>query len=77
MTKKEEKNYYPMFGILMTDEEVKHITDFFGRSIDEIDPLDIPAYIRRRSDQQYSEDYPLGGMIEPYDIEREKELLKN
>ena len=24
--------------------------------------------------RQYSEDYPLGGMIEPYDIEKEKEL---
>jgi len=22
-----------------------------------------------------SEDYPLGGMLEPYDIEREKEIL--
>ena len=25
----------------------------------------------------YSEDYPLGGSIEPYDIEREEELLND
>lgn len=24
--------------------------------------------------EDYSEDYPLGGMVEPYDIEREKNL---
>jgi len=26
--------------------------------------------------EEYSEDYPLGGMVEPYDIEREKELTE-
>lgn len=27
------------------------------------------------NEQEYSEDYPIGGMVEPYDIEREQELL--
>ena len=26
--------------------------------------------------ENYSEDYPLGGMLEPYDIEKEKELVE-
>lgn len=26
--------------------------------------------------QEYSADYPLGGMLEPYDIEREQELVE-
>jgi hypothetical protein len=26
-------------------------------------------------DDNFSEEYPLGGMVEPYDIEREKEML--
>jgi len=26
--------------------------------------------------EECSEDYPLGGMIEPYDIEKEKELTE-
>lgn len=28
----------------------------------------------KKEESQFSEDYPLGGMIEPYDIEREKNL---
>lgn len=27
-------------------------------------------------EKEFSEDYPLGGMCEPYDIEREKELIE-
>lgn len=27
-------------------------------------------------EKDYSPEYPLGGMIEPYDIEREKELVE-
>lgn len=27
------------------------------------------------NEQDYNPEYPLGGMIEPYDIEREKDML--
>ena len=29
------------------------------------------------TNKEASEDYPLGGLIEPYDIQREQELLDN
>jgi hypothetical protein len=37
---------------------------------------DIPAIWRAKGFDDCSEEYPLGGSLEPYDIEREKELLK-
>ena len=72
----------------MTSEEIKQIQTYFGKPIDKIDEKDIPAYIRERelkkevrqleaedrlAEEAGSEEYPIGGMVEPYDIEREKE----
>ena len=45
-----------------------------ARLIDRVQCENCGADGRRFERQECSEDYPLGKMIEPYDIEREKEL---
>ena len=63
----------------MTKQEYKNIRRVCGKSFKKID---IPAYIRKREldtklkkGSDCSAQNPLGGTLEPYDIEREKEML--
>lgn len=42
----------------------------------ELEKIEAEERLAEELKQEYSEDYPLGGMIEPYDIEREKELTE-
>lgn len=62
----------------MTIQERENIVRVCGKHFER---SDVPTYIRNRDQveeqEYYNEcciDYPLGGMAEPYDIEREKEL---
>jgi hypothetical protein len=56
---------------IMTHEEEKEVIRVCGKDYEE---SDIPSYIRNREVTEMEIEYPLGGMVEPYDIEREKEL---
>ena len=61
----------------MTKKTIKELEDFFKQSINDIEELEIPTYIRNEEEErdEFTDEYPLGGgVIEPYDIEREKEL---
>ena len=66
----------------MTIQEQEQVKRVCGRNYE---TSDIPTYIRNREDESvgelleelfdnFSNEYPLGGVIEPYDIEREKDL---
>jgi hypothetical protein len=63
----------------MTIQEQKEIERVYQKDISEVDELEIPTYIRNRGDEDddkndYSPEYPLGGVLEPYDIRVEDEL---
>ncbi len=58
----------------MDKQEEKRIIQIYGPDYKE---KDIPSYIRKRDKEEkakYSENNPLGGSIEQYDIEKEREL---
>ena len=65
----------------MTIQEKKQIIRVCGKDYEE---TDVPTFIRNREkelaiedlihERDCLEDYPLGGMVERYDIEREKNL---
>lgn len=57
----------------MTNKQRKEVVRVCGPKFED---SDIPAVWRQQKPGEGSAEYPLGGMAEPVDIEREKELTK-